>query len=173
MSKVRCPKCGDEHDLADLEPTFQWPDAFLEVPAKERETRVHGNDDACVIESTDDAGRRYFLRVLLPIPVHGESESLHWGLWVEMEEREFVRVTELWEDPEQGAAPAMEGTLANELSRYGFASTTGLPGQVQMTGLTTRPFFRLTDGLDHPLATSQREGVWPEQVLEWLVENLH
>ena len=83
MSKVRCSKCGGEHDLSQVEPTFNRPDAFFRVPVGERERRVSHSDDGCLIASPDGKDLACFFRVVLPVPVKGEARPIGWWLWVE------------------------------------------------------------------------------------------
>ena len=64
MTLHRCAKCGAEHDLADLEPSFTFPDAYLDVPEPERKFRTFVGPDDCRIRDAADTVRRYFLRAL-------------------------------------------------------------------------------------------------------------
>lgn len=168
---MRCATCGAEHDLSELEPGFNHPDAYLVVPPEERDVRTIAGKDDCRVRDAADTERRYFLRVLLPVPVRGEREPCCWGIWVEVSEAAFERTRERWDDPEQASEPPFAGTIANQLR--GYPPTLGLPGQVQLTGPTTVPSFHLVPDLAHPLAVEQREGVHVERVLEWLSPQLH
>ena len=167
MTLHRCAKCGAEHDLADLEPSFTFPDAYLDVPEPERKFRTFVGPDDCRIRDAADTVRRYFLRGLMPVPVYGDAQPCSWGVWVEVSERAFKRTSELWDDPAQGAEPPFPATLANTIPEY--PPTIGLPGLLQLTGPKTRPTFTLTPDVTHPLAAEQRGGVYPERVIEWLV----
>ena len=171
MGRVYCARCGEEHDLSEIEPRFMRPDAYLAVPAEERERRTAAGDDWCRIRSADDSERRYFLRVLLPVPVRGEALPRRWGTWVEVSSEAYERASELWDDPAQVDEPPFPGRLANAFP--GYPPTLGLPGRVQLTGPATAPTFVLDPEVVHPLATEQREGVYPERVLEWLSVYLH
>ena len=44
---------------------------------------------------------------------------------------------------------------------------------VHLTGPTTPPEFTFAADLDHPFAVEQREGVYPERRLEWLMQRAH
>ena len=171
MDRMRCAHCGNEHDLSELEPSYDRPDAYFEVPAEERDDRTHFGSDEGRIRNADDPERRHFLRALLPIPVRGERESCSWGVWVEVSSRAWERTRSLWNDPVQHDEPPFVGQLANALA--GYDGTLGLPGVVQLTGPATAPRFILDDGVAHPLARDQREGVFPERVLEWLSSVWH
>jgi hypothetical protein len=173
MDRARCPTCGEEHDLSDFEPSYRRPDAYLNVPEDERAYRTIAGSDDCRVRDADDSNRRYFLRVLLPIPVRGEAETCNWGVWVEVSEAAFERTRELWDSPpsEQAAEPVFPACLANELK--GYPESLGLPGVVQLTGPTTAPRFTLAADVEHRLAQEQRDGVYPERVVEWLSAHIH
>jgi hypothetical protein len=166
MDRVICPECGVEHDLSDMEPSYRWPDAYLAVPPAERAFRTLAGKDDCRIRDAEDTARRYFLRAVLPVPIRGEHAPCGWGVWVEVGESAFERVRALWTDADQALEPAFPGALANALT--GYENTLGLPGSLQLTGPRSVPRFTLDAGLAHPLAQEQREGVFPERVVEWL-----
>lgn len=173
MDRLRCPTCGEEHDLSDFEPSYRHPDPYLAVAADEREFRTISGSDDCRVRDADDTERRYFLRVLLPVPIRGSAERCCWGVWIEVSEAAFERTRELWDAPaaEQLAEPAFSGYLANALN--GYEGTLGLPGEVQLTGPVTAPIFTLAADLAHPLAVEQRGGVYPERVVEWIAAHVH
>jgi len=171
MDKVRCDTCGGEHDLSEMEPSYTYPDAYLAVPPEERAIRATVGSDECRLHDHPNADPRYFLRVLLPMPVRGEHNACAWGVWAEVSEDAFSRTRELWDDPSQDAEPPFHATLANALT--GYSATLGLPGHVTLAGPAIVPTFTLAGGLDHPLAQEQRDGVHPERVVEWLFAHLH
>ena len=171
MDKVRCDTCGGEHDLSEMEPAYTYPDAYLAVPPEERDVRAMVGSDECRLEEHPSGDPRYFLRVLLPMPVRGEEDLCAWGVWAEVSEDAFTRTRQLWDDPSQEEEPPFEATLANALTCY--SSTLGLPGQVTLSGPAIVPTFTLAGELDHPLAQEQRDGVHPERVVEWLFAHLH
>ena len=166
MDRQTCPRCGVEHDLSDMEPSYSRPDAYLAVPPTERASRTSVGKDACLVRDAADTKRQYFLRVLLPMMVRGEDRACCWGVWVEVEEAAYARVEALWKDAAQSNEPPFLGALANSLK--GYEGTMGLPGSIQLTGPTSVPVFTLAESVQHPLATEQREGVHPERVVEWL-----
>ena len=171
MDRMRCPKCGAEHDFSELEPTFTYPDAYLDVPEDEREFRTIVGSDDCRIRDLADTHRRYFLRVVMPVLVRGEKTRCCWGVWVEVDESSFDRTSELWNAPTQSEEPPFAGTLANAIPAY--PPTIGLPGFIQLVDPATRPTFTLRPELEHPLAQEQRNGVQMERVIEWLVNQEH
>jgi hypothetical protein len=175
MDRVKCATCGAEHDLSVMEPSFDRPDAYLEVPEGERAERTYAADDYCVVWDADGTPRRHFLRVLVPVPVRGESEGFCWGAWAEVAEPDFARAFDNATHPDQASWPPFAGALANRIPLLpaDAASTLGLPGSVRLTGPTTLPEFWLDANLAHPFAREQREGVYPERLLEYLSPGLH
>ena len=171
MDKVRCGTCGGEHDLSEMEPSYTYPDAYLDLPPEERDARATVGSDECRLHDGTNAEQRFFLRVLLPMPVRGETEACAWGVWAEVSEGAFTRTRELWDDSAQFDEPPFAATLANALT--GYSATLGLPGEVTLSGPSIIPTFVLGDQLDHPLAHEQRDGVHPERVVEWLFAHLH
>jgi hypothetical protein len=165
-----CASCGVEHDLSELEPSFERPDAYFAIPGDERAARCWNGDTMCVLR-TPEAPDRFYLRVVLPIPVRGEPQPFCWGVWVEVAEPDFTMVYDRWDDPDQSSATPFPARLANGL--HDMPPTVGLPGSVRLTSPTTVPSFELAPELDHPLAVDQREGVYSERLLEWLSPVLH
>ena len=168
---IRCSLCGAEHDLFSIEPRYARPDAYLRVPAEERDQRARCGDDWCRLRGRDAEQQQYFLRVTLPVQVLGETRQIHWGVWVEVTRPHYERVMELWDDPVQDREPPIFATLANALP--GYPSTLHLPGTIQLIGPSRAPQFQLSASLDHPLAQEQRSGVYPERALEWVARFLH
>jgi hypothetical protein len=170
MHPVECPYCFSEHDIEALEPSFQRPDAFLRIPADERDHRTIASKDACAIRTADDSERTYFLRVLVPFTVTGLARPVSWGLWVEVSEQHFQRTSDLWDAPSQSDEPPFHGRIANALVGYKDAELIGL---VSLSDPDHVPTFHLTSPADHQFVREQRTGVTPERVAEWLVPIYH
>lgn len=170
MDRVQCSYCGEEHDLSEMEPSFEYPDAYFEIPEQRRAQQVSYAGSSCTIR--DGAGQddqhRHFLRALLPIPVRGEHDAFCWGVWVEVSAGDFARAHER-EHGDVGLA--LEARLANAIP--GVAPTLGLAGELQFVEPALLPPFLLAVESGHPLADEQRDGVYPERVLEWLAPILH
>lgn len=96
---VRCSRCGKEHDLGQIEPSFSRPDAYFSVPSAERERRINESDDACLITSQDGQHLACFIRAVLYVPILGEETTIGWGLWVEVNHRAYWRVGSVWMTP--------------------------------------------------------------------------
>ena len=168
---MRCATCGADHDWDGMEPSFERPDAYWAVPEAERPQRTLVGKSDCRIRDLADTVRRYFLRVMVPIPIRGEARICNWGLWVEVSAPDFKTAWDRWDDTDQAGEPPFPGILANRIG--GYPETVGLPGLVQLTGPTTAPDFRFKENLDHPFAREQREGVFAERRLEWLMQRAH
>jgi len=168
---MRCATCGEEHEWGTMEPSFERPDAYWAVPEAERPHRTVAGKSDCRIRDIADTERRYFLRVMLAIPIRGEDRSCNWGIWAEVSASDFKTAWDRWDDADQANEPPFPGVLANSVSEY--PETLGLPGLVQLTGPATPPRFRFADCVEHPLAREQRDGVFPERRLEWLMQRAH
>jgi len=165
--QFHCSKCGMPHDAAALEPTFDAPAAYYEVPEAERAQRTFLTTDKCGVRDAADLRRQYFLRVVMPVPVRGQARPCYWGVWVEIAREAMKRIDELWDDPAQGAEPPLPARLANGIAEY--PGSLGLPGTLQLIDPETRPSFYVGPESGHDLHRIQVEGVWPETVIEWIV----
>jgi hypothetical protein len=171
MDRVRCPTCGDEHDISTIEPYFDRPDEYFEIPVEQRAQRVWNARELCVFWETVDTARRHFMRAILPIPIRGEAQDYGWGIWVEVAEVDFAFTHDHWEDPAQAATAPFHGILANALPDM--TRTRGLAGTVHLTGPDTLPRFILATDLDHPLVREQQGGVFAERIIEWAARAAH
>jgi len=106
--------------------------------------------------NTDEEPARFFLRANVAIPITDEEEPLVFSAWVALEEPDFRTAMDLWNDPERGVAPGIQGRLANDLAAY--PSTMNLPVEVQFGPIGERPRGVIAPS-DHPLAVDHWEGV--------------
>jgi hypothetical protein len=60
MTKVKCSKCGQYHDIYNAEISFKYPDAYGLLGKDERGTRTKIDDNFCKIDQSD-----YFVKALL------------------------------------------------------------------------------------------------------------
>jgi hypothetical protein len=133
--------------------------------------RARDSDEGCLITSEDGQELRAFLRVILYVPILGDSHPIGWGVWVELAVSEYFRLVNLTEDPRQTEAPPADCTLANELPSL--PGTLGLRGSLRLTGPDTRPLFSFSPMVDHPFAYEARDGVRPERAMEWRFRAVH
>ena len=161
--KVRCASCGEEHELDEGEIGYDLPDDFFALSAEERKRRGRANADLCELDD------RRFIRGVLPLPILGEGRTFGWGVWAEVSPDAFNRYYEIYSDPEQGNEPSFQGQLANSLP--GYSETLGVPVSIQCQSATARPAFTVSS--EHLLQTEQRQGIFPERVLELMSPWLH
>jgi hypothetical protein len=171
VNRVHCSSCGGEHDLSEIEPSFDRPDAYFDIPLELRAERSWSVDDLCVLWETDSTPRRHFVRALLPFQIRGETARYSWGTWVEVSEREFAFIHDHWSDPAQPASFPIPGRLANAFP--GMLTTTGLAGHLRLARPRTVPDFYFDAMTDHSLAAEQRDGVLLERVIEWAALVVH
>lgn len=171
MDRVPCSKCGVEHDLSEIELSFDQPDAYFEIPREDRPTRVATNDAATVIDDRTPHAR-FFVRGVIVIPIRGESQrdGFGWAVWTEVTNQEFERIVEVWEGKRIDDRSAIIGRLANELGS--FPGSLGLPVRLTLHGTEKAPEVEVV-ATDHPLGQIQRSGALPEDVLEWVSPILH
>ena len=165
MTAIRCHTCGEEHDLGGIEPSFTRPDAFFAVPLDQRSRRINADNDTCLISSEDGQDLACFIRAVLRVPIEGAGTTIGWGLWVEVSDQTYWRVSAVWNEPDQSQEPPFPCTVANEIPNY--PSTCGVPGTMRLTGVRTRPSLVLAEDSLHPFAVEARSGVLLARSLEW------
>jgi hypothetical protein len=154
-----CAQCGKEHPVSEMELTFRRPDAVAALDERERESRVQESRNFCVMD-----GERFFVRVLLPLPVHGRAIPYNIGLWAEVDKRSFERVYELWEETDRGNEPPMHARLANEVP---FSDNSlGMQAELHLIGGDSRPCVYLRPS-EHPLFGEQQSGVFEHRIHEY------
>lgn len=146
-----CQECGIEHPIEDLELSFRRADVVAGLSAEELSSRVQENNDLCVLD-----GDRFFVRAVLPLAVIGREIPYNIGLWVEVSQRTFERVYELWDESGQADEPAFPAHIANDIPSH--PSTIGLAATISLTGPTTRPMVTLL-AAEHPFVREQRSGI--------------
>ena len=171
MDRVHCSKCGSDHNLSEIELSFDQPDAYFEIPREERAARVATNDNATVIDDRTPH-TRFFLRGVIIIPIRGEThrDGFGWGVWSEVTEQHFEGVIELWEGNRHEDPSPIPARLANELGS--FPGSRGLTVQIRLHGTDKAPEVAVV-APDHPLGKVQSSGALPEDVLEWVSPILH
>lgn len=163
--KIRCASCDELHDLSDMHIGYERPDAWYAVRPDEREERWEIGSDFAALD-----GERFFIRGLLPIPVHGEAHAYAWGVWAAVDEAHFRRYDARYDDPDRFLEPPFSGRIANQLP--GYPQTLGVPVTIRPGTGNDRPSFMVDDAA-HPLAAEQRGGVYVERVLEMVSPILH
>jgi hypothetical protein len=132
---------------------WQWPDPYFGVPEPERDERVRSTSDLCVIDE-----EHFFIRGILLIPVHGQSERFGLGIWVSQSKQSFDTYLESFDSNEIGP---FFGWLSNKLPFYS-ESTWALKTMAHFQGNGERPRIEL-DPCDHPLYRDIVNGISLEQ----------
>lgn len=112
----------------------------------------------CVI-----GGERFFLHGLVLIPVLDADRHFEWGVWVEVDENDFLSRCARWSARGREHDAPVRARLAVRLPGYD-GSTIGIPGLLQDRELGLRPLFTLTDA-GHPLAREQQRGITTARVI--------
>lgn len=155
-----CNECGKEHAADEIELTFKHPDPVIALSPESRAAEVQENSDLCIIKA-----ERFFVRAVLPLPVLQRDHPYNLGVWVELQQSDFERIYELWDDLDQSSEPPFAVSLANAIPTLG--NTNGLKAQLRLTGPTTRPQVYLALD-DHPLAREQNLGISTHRVSEYI-----
>lgn len=148
---MKCPCCGDEVGLENLDLGFGLPDEVFQMPSAQRRERVRANSDLCTIDDT-----RFFLRGVLHVPIQQMEKNFGWGVWAEVSRISFDNYLAHYSENGE-AAPAMAGVLANSLPGNE-DGTMGLPLLIQMGAPDKRPTFALEPS-DNELYREQTEGM--------------
>ena len=155
MSNVRrhyvtfnCTTCGGVHEgLPHL--GFRWPDPYFAVPEVERDTRVVGTTDTCVID--DEA---FYIRGVILIPIIDAQDSFGIGAWVSQKRANYQTYLENFESSEIGP---FFGWLSNRVPFYE-PDTFGMKSMARFQGSGQRPLIELEPS-DHPLYLAQSQGL--------------
>lgn len=154
-----CSVCGEYHPVSDMELSFRRPDRICEMPEAEREAECQESDDICVIRR-----EHFFVRGVLPLPIPGGNQPYRIGLWVELNEEDFRRVLELWEEPAQAHEAPFAVRIANHIPQL--PETLGLCASLRLTGPATRPDVLVGDP-EHPLHVEQLNGISRDRIDEY------
>ena len=153
-----CSTCGQWHAGLPLDWAFNSPFYWGEIPESERSKRGFLNSDFC---TTD--GREFFIRGIIEIAIINSNESFMWGVWAKMNQVDFDRMVELWNDPKIVEEPPYVGWLSNNISIY--PNTLNLKLRIHSKDVKDRPFFEF-EQTDHPLVMEQRVGITQERIEE-------
>ena len=153
---VKCPQCGKEHDITEMEVSFTMPDEYFCLSEEDRSNRGKITKNFCQLDD------RYFVRSLIPIPVLDRDDMYCWGVWIEVEKDDFFTIYNTWEDEDLSDIPKLNGTLANDLPEYEISI--GLKGDLKLRN-DTRPFFTVSDL--SKLKTDQLNGITTEDVTRY------
>ncbi|WP_051221537.1 DUF2199 domain-containing protein [Conexibacter woesei] len=152
-----CEACGETHDGVPFTLKIRCPSSWTDGAAVHPESELL--DAHCVI-----GGERFFLHGFVLIPVTDAERDFEWGIWVEVDEKDFLLRCARWSARGRERDAPVPGRLAVTLPGYG-GSTLGIPGLLQDREVGLRPVFTLTDA-GHPLAREQRLGITMARVID-------
>src|SRR5262247_3291545 len=89
-----CKTCGKWHDELPMSFGADAPYWYETMTPRERSKRAVLSSDQCIIDN-----QHYFVRGCLEIPVHDGPSPFIWDIWVSLSEKNFERMSELWETP--------------------------------------------------------------------------
>ena len=156
---IACACCGELAPISELELSFRLPDDVFKLSKTEQGARCRLNSEYVVLNDN-----RFFIRALIPLPVHGRTESYHIGIWAEVSKKDFVRVLSLSAKPALASAPPIPARLANQVPFH--ESTMGLSVTLQLTGPDTVPEVQVRP-CNHTLYAEQCNGIDEGRVLEY------
>ena len=165
MAGFLCSTCGQFHDEPPLCFGPLAPDAWMDLPEAERETRGQISSDSCVIDGT-----QFFILGRIVLPINDHPEPFVWLAWVSLSEKNFERAGELWHVEGREQEPACFGWLQSSLPYQ--PGTLNLKTMVHTQPVGERPIIEL-EPTDHPLAVAQREGITLRQAHQIAERMLH
>jgi hypothetical protein len=156
---IACACCGELAPVSALELSFRLPDDVFQLSKTEQGAHCRMSSEYIVLNDN-----RFFVRALIPLPVHGRAEPYHIGIWAEVSKKNFIRVLALSAKPAQASAPPIPATLANQLPFH--KSTLGLSLTLQLRGPDTVPEVQLRP-CEHTLYAEQSNGIDEARVLQY------
>lgn len=164
MAGFECSLCGDSHEEDPTDFGCRVPDVVWELSDEDRERFAEFDTDFCRFDG------RFFIRCILLIPMAERDESFGWGVWCEVEEKDFLRYEELF-DQDGTNEPPIQGTIANLIP--GDESSLDEPITIQLSTSDQRPIVTFPDSSEIASAREQRSGMSNLRYHEILVELGH
>lgn len=139
---------------------FSSPDNYEELTEEEKSSIAELTEDFCIIKYGDQIDR--FIRGVLFQPIIGESEVLHYGVWVSLSEKSFNDYRAHFRDDQHEAT--YFGFLCNSLN--GYDSTMNIPANVICSAEGNRPEIVPHQSVDHPFVKDYYSGISLSQAEE-------
>ena len=131
---MKCPCCGKDVGLHEMDVAFALPDAIHALSEGQRAARAKTHSDLC---SLDD--RRFFIRGVVYAPVQQLGTLFGWGVWAEVAREVFLRYKTIY-DIDASDEPSAAGVLANVPPGYEVVEQ---PLEIVFGPPDQRPTFRL------------------------------
>ena len=165
-----CSCCGERfHGIMDI--AADYPDPWPHGGGYEPNSalRLDGDflsEDFCVLD-----GEHFFVRCVLEFPVHGLDRTWGFGCWSSLSRKNFDKYVDGFDRGEYSDAGPWFGWLCNGL-KPDFVFDQSVPLDVCPRPGRQRPLLFVIDQ-ENPIATAQREGLSPEDLLAILRANGH
>jgi hypothetical protein len=162
-----CQTCGKQHDISEISFGADAPVQWTLISDTERKKCELG-DEQCVIKV--DGETHFFIRACLEIPIKGATHPFTWGVWVSLSEKNFLEISDHWENPSRQRLGPYFGWLCTKIPEY--PDTVFMKTMVHQRAVGQRPVVEL-DETDHPLSVDQRNGIDPKRMQEIISKLLH
>jgi hypothetical protein len=151
-TEFKCYECGNVHS--------EWPALAFKSPAnydflsdKEKTELGKLESDFCEIKYEDQVDR--FIRVTLTQKVKDACESLEYGLWVSLSEKNYLDYKENYNNPNHETG--YFGWLCSNISEYG--DTSSIPCDVMTKSGNDRPEIIPHEDFEHPFVRDYYSGI--------------
>jgi hypothetical protein len=156
-----CTTCAaPHHGMFDLSPLSPDPWPHSRDYASNAGLRLDGDflsEDFCVM-----GGSTFFVRCVLPIPVHGMEHDFAFGCWGTLKRENFEHYVDHFDAGTVPAEAPFFSWLCNSLRPFDL--TEPLACEMKPQEGRQRPALFVLDEA-HPLAVAQRDGISPEEVM--------
>jgi len=156
---VKCPCCDKMVPAYDMELSYRLPDAIASMDTDEIKKKCQSSKDYVVCED-----EYYYLRCILPLPVQDTGKDYSIGVWAQVSEKSFIRIWELWEDPDQVNELPFNGLLANSVHLNTHVEDIEI--EVTLTGVKSRPSVKIKDA-ESSLYKEQQNGITVHRASEY------
>lgn len=107
---IKCSCCGKMIPISDLELSFERPDEIANLSSEEKDERCERSGDFYILDD-----ERYFIRCVIPLPVHECENYYAIGAWAEVSQSNYQKIWQLWDDENQCNEDPFSGVLANNI----------------------------------------------------------
>jgi len=164
-SEYKCSECGKEH--------LEWPALAFNSPVNyhnlsDREKDEIGklDSDFCEIRYEDQTDQ--FIRVMLTQKVKDACETLEYGLWISLSEKNYLDYKDNFNNPNHETG--YFGWLCSNIPEYG--DTSSIPCDVMTKKGNERPEIFPHEDFDHPFVRDYYDGISKQHALKRINEML-
>lgn len=152
-----CTQCGKIHDERPAL-GFLSPDYYQYLSEEDKKNIATLAEDFCIIEYDKQTDR--FIRAILSMPIKGTDDTLEYGVWVSLSEKNFLHYMDNFEENLEGET--FFGYLCNNVP--GYKETLHIRTNVVCGPQGERPHvFPHNDQADHPFVRDFIEGIPVEE----------